>query len=293
MYFPLLKVRGEEVEAILGSVCDLKSGLVIPILEPYYDYEEELYEYQNLLKVVGGLISAEQKFILIIDEFENLEKLREKYHSFDKYCIHGFYSSTFSELLLSKTTQACLIYDEIPEQLFEDDKLLYHIFLPATNRMTSFMDMIPRDKVVMIEDGFISYDKNSLYPERDRFNSELCFTYRDRGYAGFGDYTILPKDFVVPTGARPSTVTHVIHLTHNRDKNLYVYHYLTTPAMEPDIRTRSHITLKKAIKNIDMFLDTAGTRLLKEKYSSYSTSSGIYKRIGIMHHIELIVNLIK
>lgn len=41
MYFPYLLARGEEVEAVLATVCTYTDNLVIPILEPFNNNEED------------------------------------------------------------------------------------------------------------------------------------------------------------------------------------------------------------------------------------------------------------
>jgi tRNA(fMet)-specific endonuclease VapC len=67
---------------------------------------------------------------------------------------------------------------------------------------------------------------------------------------------------------------------------LVVYHFLTTPITEPDNRKRSGNTIKQAYDNRSLFLKTVGIDWIIQKHPG-STSLGMYKRIGIAHHIQL------
>jgi hypothetical protein len=287
MYFPYLIARNEEVEALVSTVCSYEDNKIVPILEPYNIDEDVVYSYQKLLKIVKCLVEKEKKFILMIESESDLDHLRSEIGNLDDFCIHGYKSSNNNYSTVTGNTKVALIHEEPMEAQFDENNIEYHIFMPSINRFQSYINQFDMQKTVLIEDGFISHKPNSEYPYRDFFNSELCFTYSSRGYIGFGDFTILEQGYEVSDGARANNISHVVHITRTLYNKVFVYHYLTTPMEEASIKERSKKTLRKAYADKDLFPNTLGIQLINEK-KDIGTSLGMYKRIGIIHHIELI-----
>ena len=153
----------------------------------------------------------------------------------------------------------------------------------------------PINKSVYITDAFCSsYGRNADYPAVTPFNnSQLHFRYKEIGAAGFGDFTILKEGFVNAGGGNQNYITHIIHLTKEFDNKIYTNHFLTTPIDEPILQNRSIETIAKAYNQGNNFFQTEGIIKLIEIYDrGTSTSLGMYKRIGIMHHISLMNNIV-
>ena len=293
MYFPYLIARGEEVEAVLATVCAYTDNLVIPILEPFSNDEDELYSYAKLIKVVRELLNNEKRFVLLINDSSDLDYLREQFSNLDDYCIHGYDSLNHN---LNNDTNDIAIIHRNPDQFIQDqDNIIYNIFMPSVLRFATYLNRYVRDKKVLIEDGFIKHIPNSDYPTVEDFNSEICFTYRDQHILGFGDFTVLSENDEPSSGGRAKEITHVIHLSRSIQaedlKRIRVYHYLTTPSEEPDVTNRSVSTIQKAYDDRGNFHHTVGINWIEQKRGQ-STSLGMYKRIGIAHHIELMHTII-
>ena len=293
MYFPYLKLRQQEALAVKDTICSYSDNKVLPILEPYRDNETELYKYNTLINTVKSLVNANKQFILIIRSEADLKILKGKVLNFDNYCLRGYYSDNPMVKSYQGNNDIVVIHKSSNTTVQDVNRIKFHIMLPSVLRFSTYINYYPKNKVVKIEDGFIKHAPNSTYPVSDVFNSESVFTFKQDGYVGFGDYTILEESYDVPTGAQADHVTHVIHLTRQQDSmsKLEVCHYLTTPAMEPDNRTRSILTIEKAYNDRSRFLYTKGIKLIIDKYKQ-GTNPAYYKRIGIIHHIELMHSLI-
>jgi hypothetical protein len=293
MYFPYLVVRGEECEAIISTICVYSDNKIIPILEPHHtDDEEDLFFYKSLKKTIKHLLQNKKRFILLVNDEKDVISLKGSFKNFNDYCILGFENDNPNLKRLSKS-QIAVIHRK-QNNLFKDqDNILFHIFMPSVLRFQTYVSQFDSRKTVLIEDGFICHQPNSEFPPYEDFNSELCFTYKSKNILGFGDFTILPEGYEPCSGAQANFITHVIHLTqkHPNLNKLVVYHFLITPSMEPDNRRRSEATVALAYNNRHLFMRTIGIKMLEDKYPSY-TSLGMYKRIGIAHHIDLIHSVI-
>ncbi len=293
MYFPYLKLRQEEARAVRSTICGYADNKVVPILEPYHDKDSEVYRYKNLIDTVNCLISNNKKFILLIENENDLNFLKSKFINFNNFCIRGYKSDNPAVKNYQGSEDIAIIHIDTNIPIPDKNQIKYHIMMPSVLMFTSYLKNYPTTKVVKIEDGFVKHSPNNTYPTSDIFNSESVFTFKQDGYAGFGDFTILEEGYEVATGAKLSNVTYVIHLTRKQDANpkLEVCHYLTSVIDEPDTKRRAKQTLVKAYNERHRFLHTAGIQLIIDKYPSGS-SAAFYKRIGMIHHIDLMHSLI-
>ena len=293
MYFPYLKLRQMEAFAIRDTICGYSDNKVIPIIEPYCERDAELYSYNNLIKAINSLLYANKKFILIIDNETDLRDLKSRFLNFNKYCIRGYYSDNPALLKNTGNYEIAILHRDTNFTVPDANNILYHIMMPSVLTFATYISRYPVNKVVKVENAFVKHSPNNMYPQVDTFRAESVFTFKNDGYAGFGDFTILEQGYEVSKGADADSVTHVIHLTRKQDANrkLEVRHYLTTPEEEPDNRRRSTLTIRKAYNERHMFFYSLGIRMIVAK-NGHSTNSAYYKRIGIVHHIELIHSLI-
>ncbi|PHI09066.1 sce7725 family protein [Fusobacterium polymorphum] len=294
MYFPYLYSRGEEANAI-STICQngFSSNTVVPII----DVSQEGTSSEAARKMIMKLINNNQHFILLpnsdtmISEYYDKDFDREFYN----YCILGSWNYFAND---NRFNQEAILYNSISENFSDNNKIAYHIFLSEIFFIVnSFISQYGSNKVVPIFDAFKVWTPNANFPNQDIFlNYAFCYKYKNLNYAGFGDYTILSSLPPNNTSANAQTITHTIHLTKESfdDKNqkcIVVRHFLTTPSEEEDITTRSKKTISKVRQSQSEFLSTVG---LKEILNvNGGTSLGRYKRVGIMHHIELMDYIIK
>ena len=91
MYFPYLKARAEEANALVKTLCEQNScNNVIPIIQPGDPEEEEFYS--GFKKIVSNLINHQKKFICLVEDENDLDFFKNDYPEsvFNEYCIYGF-----------------------------------------------------------------------------------------------------------------------------------------------------------------------------------------------------------
>jgi len=292
VYFPYLVARGEEVNALIGLNNLGPNSKVLPILQAYSDDDDTKYSYTALIKACKHLVSKQNEFILIMDIDESIEDL-QAISDFDSYCIRGYNRNQFDSIVFDDEVKYALLHEYPSAVVCDNPNIVYHIFMPNVIMFHTVMKLYPLEKVVPIADAFVKHEPNRDYPREDVFNTELPMTYQNEGYAGFGDFTVLPYNSSIGGQANANEITHVIHLTifKDQDNMFYVDHYLTTPSEEPDNVRRSIKTIDKVLVNIGKYELTSGIAKISS-LSGSSTSLGMYKRLGIMHHIELMVSKI-
>lgn len=299
MYFPYLKSRGEEANAIkeISRENGAFNKMVLPIIEPFSESEGTEYVNKSIIKMVDELMNANKKFIVIVNNESDLDELKKNY-SEDKFyenCIFGFLDFFPEEHNFKK---GALIHTSQTIEPYDNEHILFHIFMPKLMQIgESYLDYFPKNKKVYITDAFKKYPSNSDYPAEDIFeNNRFCFKYQKLGIAGFGDFTILEENFQAASGGNQPLTTHVIHLTkeikHLGKKYITVNHFLTKPEEEKDISTRSYLTLKKALEHENDFYPSKGIQIIKNCFKNGSTSLAMYKRIGMLHHIELMNSIV-
>jgi len=292
VYFPYLVARGEEVNALIGLNILGPHSKVLPILQAYSDDDDTKYSYTALVKACKHLILKQNMFILIVEIGESIDDL-EAIPDFDTYCIRGYNRNQFDSIVFDSDLRYALLHEYPSTVVCDNSNIDYHIFMPNVIMFHTVLKMYPLDKVVPIADAFVKHEPNRDYPREDVFNTELPMTYANEGYVGFGDFTVLPYNSSIGGQANANEITHVIHITIFKDEHnmFYVDHYLTTPTEEPDNIRRSIKTIEKVIMNISKYETTTGIARLGS-LSGSSTSLGMYKRLGIMHHIELMASKI-
>ena len=169
------------------------------------------------------------------------------------------------------------------EKYFNGNDFLYNIIPDKTE----FRRRI-RENRVMIEDHFIKSERNVDYLDKDDFFSRDHLYYKEDGYLGFSDYSIIGNEYS-ETGFAPYAVAiHIIYF--DEEKSLRVRHFVSDSNDDiSDIAGKFKEAMYKLVKwNKTAKLDTYGIRKLEEFYSLESYPGlGTVKKLSIMHHLEL------
>ena len=299
MYFPYLRGRQFELIAIREMIeKNLINDKVIPIIEPvkasstFLKTIEVSKEHDKALAII-----VNPKVGNFIKEISNLknEKIKEKYYDlldFSDRIIHTrIIDMKFQETIefinanYNSKMAICLNNDDIAifEKYFKGNDFLYNIIPDKTE----FRRRI-RENRVMIEDHFIKSERNVDYLDKDDFFSRDHLYYKEDGYLGFSDYSIIGNEYSV-TGFSPYAVAiHIIYF--DEEKSLRVRHFVSDSNDDiSDIAGKFKEAMYKLVKwNKTAKLDTYGIRKLEEFYSLESYPGlGTVKKLSIMHHLEL------
>lgn len=148
-----------------------------------------------------------------------------------------------------------------------------------------------RGERIMISDRFeiIKKERNNDYLKKeDEFFSDDHLYYREDGYKGFSDYSIVGQEYQ-ESGFAPYAVA--IHIVYFNEKNeLRIHHFVSDSNDDiSDPANKFYEAVSKLVKwNQRMKLDTEGILLFEELYRIGAYPGlGVVKKLSIMHHLEL------
>lgn len=307
MYYPYL--RGRQFELIaLREFAGCRGGRnnVIPIIEP-------VKKTFNSMKIALPILrDANVKFALILNpqvgEIDNYSQIVEglgdclmgedswipafvvsnNYYEIEKLIIETGYSNVM--IICNGLTDTS---NQSFNQLIFSENVKY-IVLSQENR-TLKRTLLGHDKhLIRLDDKFSGQKRNSDYLEMsaEKFSEEHLF-YKEEGYSGFSDYTVLVSDFI-EGGSAPFAVA--IHLTYKKDNNeVWIRHFTSTSNFDrADIQGKFKEALEKAVKFIDSNnIHNEATNELRNylKESKYP-GLGMVKKIAIKNHLELMNEII-
>ena len=144
---------------------------------------------------------------------------------------------------------------------------------------------------VLFEDRFEKCDRNSDYSKNsDEFFSEDHIFYDEEGYAGFGDYSVIGKDYLESGFAPYAVAIHIVYFA--EDRSLRVHHFVSdsnddiqNPAKKFYEAVRK---LSRWVKKNDIPITTGLSGFLEHYDKQTYPGLGSVKKLSLMHHLELV-----
>ena len=301
MYFPILRGRQFELLALRECVTEgLISKEILPVLEP-------VRASSTLVKTIEEFINADREIAFIfnpqVGSFEKeikkdsnlpVEEALDALHR-DNHIVPTLYvdRNLKKDLLDLKARgdsleNAILIFSN-PEYIDS-----YEEYVEASPRFVFIPDKGEfrrriRFSRVLCEDHFPRRQRNVDYLdiEPEFFSSDHLY-YREDGYKGFSDYSVIGSDYS-ETGFAPYAIAIHIVFFDNR-KTLKIAHFVseTNDDISDPARKFAEAAEKLVQWNNDAKLDTAGIRALISAYEEQTYPGlGVLKKYSIMHHLEL------
>lgn len=149
-----------------------------------------------------------------------------------------------------------------------------------------------RGSRIMITDRFepIKKDRNNDYRKNvDQFFSDDHIYFKDDGYFGFSDYSIVGKEYQDSGFAPYAVAIHIVYF--DDDKELRIRHFVSDSNDDiSDPANKFYEAVSKLVMwNKEKKLSTEGMRGFEELYDSGAYPGlGVVKKLSIMHHLELI-----
>jgi hypothetical protein len=302
MYFPYLRGRQFELIALRELIeKNLISPKIIPIIEPvkrsssllktlsiYNQYKKEIALINN--PQVGTFIKKQNP-----EDSENTEKFDSNLENLksDNYIIDSYFlceeiaSRLNSKDIYNKTIILANNHDslDVYPKIFQDSYPRFSLIIDESE----FRREIRKNRV-LIADRFKKQPRNTDYlnNEDEPFSSDHLF-YKDDGYVGFSDYSIIGDEYS-ESGFAPFAVA--IHILYFDDKQkLRVRHFVSDTNddyTDPVGKFKEAVT-KLVEWNETMQLSTFAIKKFEEMYKEESYPGlGTVKKLSIMHHLELI-----
>ena len=311
MYFPF--IRGKQYDLLaIRDLCPLFSlngnkNLISPIIEP-------VNLSSTFDSTILGLAASDVNFSIIINPKvgkprvkpqDIIARIKEKLTGFTNYQI-GYIIENEGGLEILNLLED-LDYNGFT--LIHKTVLSNMDYLNAFSEMNSIrynvVDLIKtgmrysrnfeRDSVVSLSDIFPSQKRNVDYSESDNnFLTEEHLFYSEEGLAGFSDYLTIGEPYS-DGGFLPYAVA--IHISYpETDNKIWVKHFVSNSNEDyEDTAGKYQEAMEKLIPWIDeKGLRTKALDQLREFYQrNHFPGLGSLKKMSIMNHIELVLDLIK
>lgn len=308
MYFPYLRGRQFELITLRDLVAEgTLQKKITPIIEPVKESFNNLnlahnifveYDFKPYLIVnpfVGELLGDTNIILNYISKLKN-----------PKY-IHAFHYADNSDYILESikkyNIKKCLIIcldnfsNENQLKNLCQNQSISHIMLLEPHKYRTLDRYIKTlDKFyIRLDDVFEKQQKNAdfLNISPHKFTEEHLYYIEDK-YQGFGDFTVLPKEFI-DGGSTPRAV--VIHLTYiniDVDNQIWIRHFTSeTNDSIANVQGKFAQAAKKAVQFCDNLpLKNSATEELKKYYDAARYPGlGTVKKISIKNHL-LVINSI-
>lgn len=306
MYFPYLRGRQYELLALRELIeNDRLSDNIIPIIEP-------VKITSTLLSTIKTFINNNNKMIIIrnpkvgnfIADSHN-SKNKGIFESIQQVlCDSNIYSGIIIDdnskenvnLLLSQRipysqmVSLCFKGDSIDnwKSVFTNNSPHYNI-IPYSPSFRSI-----REGRVMLDDKFDKLPRNSDYLNcDDEFFSDDHIYYKDDGYKGFSDYSIVGKEYANSGFAPYAVAIHIVYPTSISDKSLRIHHFVSDSNFGiDDPANKFYEALTKLVSwNKTKNLNTLAIGRFESMYRNETYPGlGDIKKLSIMHHIEWMGN---
>ena len=162
----------------------------------------------------------------------------------------------------------------------------------STRSVVRKLNLLSDKSIIRLDNCFNEQPRNVDYIEIDEepFSEEHLY-YEIEGYAGFSDYTTLPKDFI-DGGMLPYAIA--IHLTYKRKEGeVYIKHFVSDTNFD---NTNVQKKFFEAASKVKTFFESresteAINDLIKLVNDKKYPGLGVIKKLSIRSHIELINSL--
>ncbi|OFX51952.1 MAG: hypothetical protein A2046_11120 [Bacteroidetes bacterium GWA2_30_7] len=306
MYYPYL--RGRQFELIALREYALQYGdknNIVPIIEPVKK------TFNSMKLALPKLINRKVKFALILNpqvgEIDNPQyitealtvELADQSDWIPAYILANDYENIAIQIEKSGYKDVMLICSDITDSSnigFENLILSSNIkYIVSKENRTLKRKLSNKGKhLIRLDDSFNPQKRNKDYlvmPE-EKFSEEHLY-YKEDGYNGFSDYTVIVSDFI-EGGAAPWAVA--IHLTYKKENNeIWVKHFVSDSNDSiANIQGKFAEASEKAVNflNLSNIHNNASDELRGYYNNATYPGLGMVKKISIKNHLELINELL-
>ena len=298
MYFPYLRGRQFELIALREL---LEKGLInehiFPIIEPVKLsttltktltlYKEKNANISVIYNPCVGSLDNEQLTTTTENAIcNNLNQLSSETPILKAYHLSKNLPEIEANLeniiLIANNRDTSIYYNQIYSR---DVEPRYTLMLDESD----FRRNIRNRNRVLLSDNFIKKTKNADYNNGEEFYTRDHLYYKEDGYVGFADYSVVGNDYTESGFAPYAVAIHIVYF--DNDNTMRIYHFVSDSNEDySDTTGKFSEALAKLIEwNNKMQLNTFAMREFKRLYEEQSYPGlGTVKKLSIMHHIELV-----
>ena len=305
MYIPYFRARQFELIALRELVEQHKLGKnILPLVEP-------VKLTPTLILTIEAFIDAKHPIAVILNPTVGsfiMERTKNKENKLADRFDHAMSSEFVQKTLIwdakgseylaewehdndgfNRATLMLVIHDRDALDLYMDEFAHERPKYALIPDQGTFRRMIQSPRIIL-QDQFNKQKRNADYSNvEDEFFSDAQLFYKDEGYVGFADYSIIGDEFSVGGFAPYAAAIHLVYFD-NSDK-LRIHHFVSDSV--EDIHDTPGKFFEAVHKLAKWVLDnnierTIGLEtLLKHHKEGTYQGLGVVKKLSIMHHLEL------
>ena len=303
MYYPILRGKQFELIALRELAPIMSDRLFKPIIEPVRNTTNPLLRTISVLNenniqpivvinpIIGDFSTNNSHLLSSLEEQQDLDYIP---------CIN-LGEENYGEDLLSRfrdnrINYAVNLIGGIDQALID---LVNGAVCTIIDSNTNPLVMSQLANIVLVGDFFNKKTRNADYPSESVFSHLHVTALQANNVIGFGDYTLLPKDFVEGGGPAYVVTIHASYIDPNRFNEMYVRHYSSYDDQTPtDPARKFSSALYKLVSDAttvpSIFTKTTGMdEFIELNSSGHFPGLGSVKRISIKHHIETICDFLQ
>ncbi len=304
MYYPLLRARQFELIALRELAAEKAiQDFICPILEPvkeslnslelaYKTFQETGQRIYLIVNPLDGEHSGDTKHYLeYISSRLDVCSPAFHYRGNGSYIKNSIEKFSLKDCMLIGANEINPEESDFSSLVNHDEIACVNIHDPGRNRsLYRFLNKTGK-RCIRLDGLFEKKERNSDFldmPAR-RFSEEHLY-FRDDGFSGFSDYTVLPKEFI-DSGSTPRAV--VIHLSYLNEKNeIWIRHFTSvTNDSIANVQGKFAEAAEKAVAFIrSENLNNSATRELDDYFNrGHYPGLGMVKKISIKNHLLIMV----
>jgi hypothetical protein len=310
MYFPYLRARQFELITLreLASEHSLQDK-VMPVIEPvkkslnnlnlahkvFLEHDLNLYLIVN--PFVGDVVGDTDYFLKYISEIEDSKYLPAFHYSDNS----DYITSKIEEFNLTNCMLVCLdnFSNEDDFKMLCQNANVSHIMLLEPHKYRSLDRFIKGlDKFyIRLDDPFEKQLRNAEFLKiaAHKFTEEHLFYNEDR-YSGFGDFTLLPREFSDGGSTPRAVVIHLSYLNEQHERQLWIRHFTSESGNDSitNVQGKFSEAAQKAIQFCNVLpLKNSAIDELRAYYDSKKYPGlGSVKKISIKNHLLVVRNFL-
>lgn len=299
MFFPYFRGRQYELLALKElAQKELISKYVIPVVEP-------IKISPTLKNTIQAFEKADLNLAMILnpavgdfadsDASSLVEIKKDSKNIIPAVIFNESAEETFNnleELEIEKNTVLSVLnnpdYVDYFKEIYSNDDPAY-VLLPDERRMQRAV----KENKVLFKDKFNKQFKNSDYLkcEDEPFSEDHLF-FREEGYKGFGDYSIVGDNYEEGGFSPRAVAIHIVYLSD--DNELRIHHFVSDSNYDiTDVAGKFGEAVKKLLDwynkgHQERQITSALSTLLDYANKGYYPGLPTIKKLSIMHHLELI-----
>ena len=309
MYFPYVRGRQYELLALRELVTNnLLGDFVTPIVEPVKLSPTLVNMMAEFIKVKHPISIIRNPVVgtFMSDWRDVQEQTREAGYK-QRFSEQYEDSTIIKSLIMHKNAQSLLDYwdkhgvNKEDLLIINNDRDYLGLYENEFGTVTPRYALMPDESVfrrkvrhhrVLLDDKFEKQDRNADYQEiEDEFFSDDHLYYKEDGFIGFSDYSVVGNEYLEAGFAPYAVVIHIVYFA--PDKTLRVRHFVSDS--NEDI-TNPALKFYEAVSKLAMWYNTEphpvemtlGLQTFLEHYEQQSYPGlGTVKKLSLMHHLEL------